>query len=174
MLKSRTSCLFLITVLVATFSTNAGGQDLSLDVGLGADFNTDAFLGEVALFCANLMDMPLGLAGFLAVGTGSQQFDNDGNYTVIRAGARGNWSFPFTDDGKLTGGPVAGLGIYRWSADYGSGEFSYSFSETDVTLDIGAGVQYGPFGGEVMTTLNGPNASIRAHYRIPLMKKDSD
>ena len=171
-------CLLVVAVLASTSfdSARAQGepvtQGLGLFLGAGADFDTDAFLIQAGIDCGGVMNTPFGLTGLLAIGVGNQEFGQADNYNVIRLAAKGRYEFSVTDGGNVAAYPFAGIGLYRWSADYGEGEFGGTVTETEAVVDIGAGVQYNNIGVEVLTSLSGPSAGVRVHYRLGLGNKE--
>lgn len=148
-------------------------------VMLAVDADTDSFGGGVELTCPRIPGAVC-VSPAVEFGKGSQSFGYDyefetfapaakqaiiggdgPDYTVLQGRVHARYPFALNEDTTLTVSPIVGPRFYRWSQD------NCDFEGCDENLfvfDVGAGVQYGNFGLDVFTGINGPNFGARLKY----------
>lgn len=146
----------------------------TINVGVGLDVDTDAYVAGVDLGC------PQGHGGIcvspgVEFGVGSESYETeffrsgggdvggaDLDYRIIKARVHGRYSFPLNSSSTVTFSPLAGPGLYYFS--YSDCPFTEGCSESLFVLDVGGGVRFGPISVDAYSQLNGPNVSFRAKY----------
>jgi hypothetical protein len=173
----------LTFALCAFLSSSAilSAQDgLQFGPHVGLDIDTDAYVvGAQAIFGGLVSAVPdLKIEGVLSVGTGSYDYDHGGDYysaaaktggalddgsidyNVIHIQGHARYPIPMGEDSDFGVEVLAGPAIYRWSQKDCDPDWC---TDSEITIDVGAGVLYNMFGADAYIRLSGdvPDFSIR-------------
>ncbi|NNE34464.1 MAG: hypothetical protein HKN13_04470 [Rhodothermales bacterium] len=142
----------------------AGTAPITVGLHFGIDSDTDATLGGVEVGVNNIVS-GVGVVGNVDYGQGSQSFYSDefsggpDDYRVIVLSGQVRYPYVVSEDSGVAVNPLVGLKYYNWN--YSDCPFSECEAETDIMLELGAGVQWGMLALDAFTSLDGPNFSVR-------------